>query len=45
VAHNEKLAIRVRTALARRQDVEEEKVFGGITFMASGKMCMSMATQ
>jgi len=35
VAHNEKLASRVRTALAHRQDVEEKKMFGGITFLVS----------
>ena len=42
MAHNEKLASRVRTALAHRQDVQERKMFGGIIFLVSGKMCVSV---
>jgi len=42
VAHDEKLASRVRTVLAHRQDVEEKKMFGGITLLVSGKMCVSV---
>ena len=42
MAHDEKLASRVRTALAHRQDVQERKMFGGITFLVSGKMCVSV---
>jgi TfoX/Sxy family transcriptional regulator of competence genes len=42
VAHDERLASRVRAALAHRQDVEEKKMFGGITFLVGGKMCVSV---
>lgn len=42
MAHNEELASRVRTALAGRKDVEEKKMFGGITLMVGGKMCISV---
>src|SRR5579864_4165295 len=35
------LADRVRAALAGRVDVHEKKMFGGITFMVRGKMCIS----
>jgi len=39
VAYNEDLARRVRAALADRTDVEEKKMFGGLTFMVAGQMC------
>ena len=39
VAYNEELAERVREALADRTDVEEKKMFGGLTFMVGGQMC------
>jgi TfoX/Sxy family transcriptional regulator of competence genes len=39
VAYNEELADRVRAALADRTDVEEKKMFGGLTFMVAGQMC------
>jgi TfoX/Sxy family transcriptional regulator of competence genes len=39
VAYNEELAERVREALADRTDVEEKKMFGGLTFMVAGQMC------
>jgi TfoX/Sxy family transcriptional regulator of competence genes len=39
VAYNEELAERVRAALADRTDVEEKKMFGGLTFMVAGQMC------
>jgi TfoX/Sxy family transcriptional regulator of competence genes len=42
VAHDEQLASRVGTALAHRQDVEEKNMFGGITFLVNGKMCVSV---
>jgi TfoX/Sxy family transcriptional regulator of competence genes len=35
------LVERVRAALAGR-DVQEKKMFGGITFMVGGKMCISV---
>jgi TfoX/Sxy family transcriptional regulator of competence genes len=39
VAYNEELARRVRAALADRTDVEEKKMFGGVSFMVGGQMC------
>jgi TfoX/Sxy family transcriptional regulator of competence genes len=39
VAYNEALAERVRAALADRTDVEERKMFGGLSFMVAGQMC------
>lgn len=42
MAYNEKLANRVREALAELPDVEEKKMFRGITFMVNGKMCVSV---
>jgi TfoX/Sxy family transcriptional regulator of competence genes len=39
VAYNEELAERVRELLADRTDVEEKKMFGGLTFMVGGQMC------
>lgn len=38
MAYNETLATRIRTALQARDDVEERKMFGGITFMVAGRM-------
>jgi len=40
MAHDEKLAARIRTALAHLPDVEEKKMFNGLTFMVNGKMCV-----
>ncbi len=42
MAYNEKLAVKVRTALAHLSNVEEKKMFRGITFMVDGKMCISV---
>jgi hypothetical protein len=39
VAYDQSLADRVRKALAGRTDVSEKPMFGGLTFMACGKMC------
>src|SRR5437762_10988917 len=39
VAYNEELAGRIRAALADRADVEEKKMFGGLSFMVAGQMC------
>jgi TfoX/Sxy family transcriptional regulator of competence genes len=39
VAYNEELAERIRAALSDRQDVEEKKMFGGLSFMVAGQMC------
>lgn len=36
---NEKLADRLRKALARRKGVTEKKMFGGLAFLINGNMC------
>jgi len=41
MAYNEKLTNRIREALSGIAKVEEKKMFRGITFMVSGKMCIS----
>jgi TfoX/Sxy family transcriptional regulator of competence genes len=39
VVYNEAFAGRVRAALAGQPNVDEKKMFGGLTFMVSGQMC------
>jgi TfoX/Sxy family transcriptional regulator of competence genes len=39
VAYKEALAGRIRAILAARPDVEEKKMFGGLSFMVAGQMC------
>jgi TfoX/Sxy family transcriptional regulator of competence genes len=41
MAFNEKLTNRVRQALSGISNVEEKRMFSGITFMVNGKMCIS----
>ena len=41
--YNEKLADRIRDALAGQRKVEEKKMFRGLTFMVNGKMCVSVS--
>ena len=43
MAYNEKLADRLREMLAELPDVEEKKMFRGVTFMVNGKMCVSVS--
>jgi hypothetical protein len=43
MAYNEKLADRLREALAHLSKVEEKKMFRGVTFMVNGKMCVSVS--
>lgn len=41
MAYSEKLADRLRQALAHLPHVEEKKMFGGLAFMVNGKMCLT----
>lgn len=41
MAYSEKLAERLRQALAGVPKVEEKKMFGGLAFMVNGKMCLT----
>ena len=43
MAYNEKLADRVREVLADIPNVEEKKMFRGVTFMVNDKMCVSVS--
>jgi TfoX/Sxy family transcriptional regulator of competence genes len=42
LAADDVLVNRVRAALAGEHPVEEKRMFGGITFMVRGKMCVSV---
>jgi TfoX/Sxy family transcriptional regulator of competence genes len=42
MSYDEKLAMRVRRALAERDDVVEKKMFGGLCFMVGGAMCCGL---
>ncbi len=42
MAYSKELAARVRTELAHLSNVEEKRMFRGITFMVNGKMCVSV---
>ena len=43
MAYNEQLADRVREALVNIPNVEEKKMFRGVTFMVDDKMCISVS--
>jgi len=43
MAYNEKLASRIRGALAHLPKVEEKNMFGGLAFMINGKMCINVS--
>jgi TfoX/Sxy family transcriptional regulator of competence genes len=42
MAYNERLAERVREALAGQRGITERKMFGGLAFLAAGKMCVGV---
>ena len=39
MAYNEKLADRMRAALAQPNELTEKEMFGGLSFMLAGNMC------
>ena len=41
--YSEKLAGRIRQALAHLSGVEEKQMFRGMTFMVNGKMCVNVS--
>ena len=43
MAYSETVAARVREVLAPRQDIEEKKMFGGLSFMLGGHMCCGVS--
>ena len=42
MAYSETLAVRIRHRLARRRNLEEKKMFGGIGFLLNGNMCVGI---
>jgi len=44
MANNERLTQYIREALTELPDVEEKKMFRGVTFMVNGKMCLTVAS-
>ncbi len=42
MSYDDKLAMRVRKALAAREDVIEKNMFGGLCFMVNGHMCCGL---
>jgi len=45
MSYDERTAARVRAVLARRRDVVERKMFGGLTFMVNGAMCCGITSE
>lgn len=43
MAHDEKLAARIRKILSRRRGVTEKRMVGGLSFLAGGAMCCGVA--
>lgn len=42
MAYSKTLADRIRRRLARRKNIEEKKMFGGIGFLFNGNMCVGV---
>ena len=42
MAYDERLAERIRVALRGREDVREQKMFGGIAFMVADRMAVGV---
>ena len=42
MAYSEKMAARIREALAGQKNIEEKKMFGGLCFMVNDKMCIGV---
>jgi TfoX/Sxy family transcriptional regulator of competence genes len=45
MTYDEHTAARIRTLLAKRRDVVERKMFGGLTFMVNGAMCCGVTAE
>lgn len=44
MGYDERTAARIRDLLAKRHDVVERKMFGGLTFMVNGAMCCGITS-
>ena len=42
MAYDENLAARLRSQFARRNDVHEKRMFGGLAFLLRGNMCVGV---
>lgn len=42
MAYDETLAVRIRSALARKKGIEEKKMFGGVCFLLNGNMLVGV---
>jgi hypothetical protein len=42
MAYDETLAVRIRSALARKKGIEEKKMFGGVGFLLNGNMLVGV---
>jgi hypothetical protein len=42
MAYDETLATRIRSALGRRKNIEEKKMFGGVGFLLKGNMLVGV---
>ncbi len=42
MSYSEKLASRIRAALAHLPEVKEKRMFGGLAFMVDNKMCVTI---
>jgi TfoX/Sxy family transcriptional regulator of competence genes len=45
MAYSEALAERIRTALGRRKNVIEKRMFGGIGFLLNGNLCVGVSKE
>jgi TfoX/Sxy family transcriptional regulator of competence genes len=45
MGYDEGTAARIRDLLAKRRDVVERKMFGGLTFMVNGAMCCGVTSE
>ena len=45
MAFSESLALRIRERLARRKQIEEKKMFGGLAFLLDGNMAVAASGQ
>lgn len=45
MSYDERTAARIRDLLAKRRDVVERKMFGGLTFMVNGAMCCGITSE
>jgi hypothetical protein len=45
MSYDERTAARIRALLAKRRDVVERRMFGGLTFMVNGAMCCGITSE